>query len=371
MSARIEPMGQPIVSVVMVVRNVERFLAEAIESILGQTFTEFEFVIVDFGSTDRSKTIVASYALKDGRVKIHEVPECSLPEARNAGCFLANGRYIAMMDADDISVPERLMWEVEFLEKHPKVGVVGGAVERIDATGARVPDSALPGWALLQPPVDNRELQSALLKECIFLQSTVLMRRDAFHMVGGYRAAFAQAEDYDLWLRIAEHFELANLKQVVLKYRIHTHQMSLRRRKEQTFATLAARASADLRRDGNPDPFNGVQELTPAVLAGLGVNEARQQSALSLEYQFWIRSMRAAGEWSAALNMAIEMLQSSDWGHVERRVLANMHLIVADLYWRQKKFFKGSLALGRAVMTRPILVGRPLKPLLRRLRLVA
>jgi len=363
-------MDEPIVSVVMVVSNVERFLAEAIESILGQTFKEFEFVIVDFGSTDRSASIAASYAAKDRRIKLHEVAKCGLAEARSTACSLARGRYIAIMDADDVCLPERLKWEVEFLEKHPEVGVVGGAVERVDATGAPLPDSAFPAWALLRPPLENCELQSALLKECIFAQPTVLMRRDAFEMVGGYRPVFAQAEDYDLWLRIAEHFQLANLKQVVLKYRIHTHQLSLRKRKEQTFATLAAKASAAARRNGNPDPFNGAQELTPAVLARLGVNEAQQQSALCLEYKFWIRSMRAAGEWSAALNAALEMLQSSDWKHLERSVLANMHLTVAGLYWQQKKFLRGSLAVWRAVMTRPMVAGHRLKPLLRRFRLV-
>ena len=100
-------MNEPVVSVAMVVCNVERFLAEAIESILAQTYRDFEFVIVDFGSTDRSKEIIAGYAAKDSRVKLHEIPHCGLAEARNAGCFLAQGQYIAIMDADDVSLPER------------------------------------------------------------------------------------------------------------------------------------------------------------------------------------------------------------------------------------------------------------------------
>src|ERR1700688_2996712 len=100
-------MNKPLVSVVMVVCNVERFLAEAIESILAQTFRDFEFVIVDYGSTDRSKIIISSFAAKDKRIKLHEIPNCSLPEARNAGSFLAQGKYIAVIDADNISLPER------------------------------------------------------------------------------------------------------------------------------------------------------------------------------------------------------------------------------------------------------------------------
>lgn len=129
-------MSNPLVSVVMVVCNVERFLGEAIASVLAQTFREFEFVIVDFGSTDKSKEIVSQYAATDHRIRLHEIPNCGLAEARNAGVSRAQGRYVAIMDADDVSLPDRLLREVEFLEKNPNVGVVGGAVAWIDATGS-------------------------------------------------------------------------------------------------------------------------------------------------------------------------------------------------------------------------------------------
>jgi hypothetical protein len=363
-------MNKPLVSVVMVVCNVDRFLAESIESILGQTFREFEFIIVDFGSTDKSKEIISSYAAKDSRIRLHEIPHCGLAEARNAGCLLARGQYIAIMDADDISLPERLMCEVEFMEKLPEVGVVGGAVEWIDAIGTSLANSALPYAATFHRPTGNCELQSALLRYCPFWQQSVLMRTEAFVLVGGYRAAFAQAEDYDLWLRISEHFEMANLKQVVLKYRVHPHQVSVRKRKQQTLCILAAQASAASRRNGQPDPLDSVEAVTPAVLVGLGVSEAQQQPALATEYRGWIQTMCAAGEWSAALNAAIEMLRSSDWKYVERRTLADMRLETAHLYWKNNRHFRSIITAGHAVITRPMVAGRPLKSLLRRLELV-
>src|SRR5215471_1046885 len=101
-----QTMDKPLVSVVLVVCNVDRFLAESIESILAQTFREFEFIIVDFGSTDRSIVIISDYVAADNRIQFHTVPHCGLGEARNIGCSLAQGRYIALMDADDVSVPE-------------------------------------------------------------------------------------------------------------------------------------------------------------------------------------------------------------------------------------------------------------------------
>ena len=364
-------MYKPVVSVVMVACNVDRFLAESIESILGQTFCDFEFIIVDYGSTDNSKSIISSYALEDCRVKFHEIPHCGLAEARNAGCFLSQGRYIAIMDADDVSLPERLTWEVEFMEKHVEVGFIGGAVEWIDATGARLANPMPPH--MLQyghPPVEDSELREALVQYCPFFQPTVLIRSEAFALIGGYRANFAQAEDYDLWLRISEHFQIANLKQVVAQIRIHSYQSSVRKRKEQTLYNLAARAAAASRKNGNPDPLNLVEEVTPELLTGLGVSEAAQQYALATEYQGWIHSMSNAGDCSGALVAAIEMLRSSDWKFVDRRVIADMRLMTARLYWKNNRIVRSIITAGLAVMARPMVVGRPLKPILRRLGLV-
>jgi hypothetical protein len=362
-------MNKPIVSVVMVVYNMERFLAEAIESILAQTFHDFEFIIVDYGSTDRSKFIISSFAAKDERIKLHEIPHCGLPEARNVGSFLAQGEYIAVLDADNISLPERLKWEVEFMKKHPEVGVVGGGMEAIDATGASLPDSALP-YGKSSRPTANSEIQSALLSNCPIWQNSVLMRKEAFILVGGYRTLFLQAEDYDLWLRIAERFEMANLKQVVFKLRYHPHQLSVRKRTQQTLCYLAARASAQCRKTGQADPLDSAKEITPEVLVGLGVSYATQQLALSSTYLAQIHCMCELGEWSRALDLAVEMLRSSDWKCVERRVIANMRLEAAQVYWKNNRFLKSISTAGHAVMTRPMLVGRPVKRLLVRLQLL-
>jgi len=354
-------MNKPQVSVVMVVCNVDRFLAESIESILGQTFQDFEFIIVDFGSTDNSKSVISSYAAKDSRVKFHIIPSCGLAEARNASCLLAQGQYIAIMDADDVSAPDRLMCQIDFMEQHPEVSVLGGAVEWIDAAGR-----ALITWG---NPVGDREIQSALLECCPLWQPTVLMRREAFVAIGGYRPPFAPAEDYDLWLRMAEQFQIANLKQVLLRYRIHPYQVSMRKRAQQTLGILGARVAASSRRNGIPDPLDSVKEITPETLAALGVTKARQQSELACESGRWIRNMCMAGEYSVALQAALETLESN-LEHVERRQIADLHAIVARLYWRQRKFLSSLLAAALAVVTWPVVAGRPLRPMLRRLGLV-
>jgi GT2 family glycosyltransferase len=354
-------MNSPPVSVVMVVCNVDRFLAESIESILAQSFREFEFIIVDFGSTDKSRAIISEYKAKDERIKFKTIPHCGLAEARNASCSFARGRYVAIMDADDVSVPQRLAWQVEFLEQHPEVGVLGGAAEWIDKNGRAL--------VTFGNPVRDREIRAALLEYCPLWQPSVLMRREAFVDVGGYRPPFAPAEDYDLWLRMSEHFQLGNLKQVVLKYRIHPHQVSIRKQRQQTFGRLAALASASLRKNGMLDPFDRIEAITPVELAGLGVTEARQQREFVSESRKWIRHMCMAGEYTAALDATLEMLQS-DLQYIERWQIADLHLTAARLYRIQRRFARSIIAAGRAVVTRPILLGRPVKSWLGRIGMV-
>jgi glycosyltransferase involved in cell wall biosynthesis len=332
--------NQPLVSVVMVVRNADRYLVEAIESILCQTFTDFEFVILDFGSTDRSKAIVSSYAARDNRIKLHETPDCGLGEARNAACSLAKGKYIAIQDADDISLPDRLLRQVEFMEKHSEIGLLGGAAEWIDGQGRHL-------WTL-QFPTEDSEIRSALRIRCPFSQTAVLLRREAFIAVGGYRALFAPSEDYDLWLRISERFLCANLKQPVVKYRIHPHQVSLTRREQQTLCMVVARASAVFRKKGLPDPSDASNASIPELLSTLQVSEADLQKSRFGGYRNWISNMFAANECSLALQLAGEVLRS-DWEHVERREIAYLYLILAKIHWRQRQFRETCVAACHAI----------------------
>lgn len=353
-------MNKPLVSVVMVVRNVDCFLAESIESILAQTFRNFEFIIVDFGSTDKSKSIIESYAAKDSRIKFHEIPPCDLTVARNAACRFALGRYIAIMDADDVCVSNRLKWEVEFMEMHPEVGLLGGATEWVDATGQFLCTTDFP-------PGD-KELRIELENRCAFCQPTVLIRNEAFVLTGGYREILPQAEDYDLWLRIIEHFQCANLKQVVLKYRIHPNQVSMQRRKQQSLCVLAVQLSASARRNGHPDPLSSFKEITEGTLGALGVTAAEQERKIVLDSWLWIRNMGMAGQHSVALKAALDVLQT-EWKYVEKWQIAALYLTIARIYWGQKKVLRCFLAAGRAVAIRPQVVGRPLRPLLQRLGL--
>jgi hypothetical protein len=351
-------MMTPRVSVVMPVYNGERFLSEAVESILDQSFQEFEFIIIDDGSADSTASILDSYHKQDARVRVYRQENKGLVAALNYGCELARGKYIARMDADDIAIGNRLMRQVEFMEKHPEVGVLGGAVEIIDTTGNSLKISG--------NPVADHELRRALLEYCAFWHPTVLMRKDILALTGGYRKAFFGAEDYELWLRIADHSQLANLDAVLLKYRLHLYQVTVGKVRQMAFSTLAAQAAAALRKKGLPDPLSSVEEITPAVLAGLGVSEAAQQAALARRYLWSIGTLYDNGEYARAFDMLTEMSKHCDWKQAEKRIIADLRLLEARLYWRQGRFARSIASAGHAAGIRPIILTRPLKPLLRR-----
>jgi cellulose synthase/poly-beta-1,6-N-acetylglucosamine synthase-like glycosyltransferase len=346
------------VSVVMTVFNGERFLPEAVESILDQGFRDFEFIIIDDGSTDCSASILDSYQHSDARIRVCHEEHAGLIKSLNRGCELARGKYLARMDADDVAVQSRLGWQVDFMEVHQEIGVLGAAVEWIDATGKSL--------GIYPNPTGDREIKADLHRAlCVFWHPTILLRREVFAWSGGYRSGIVGAEDYDLWLRTAERFQMANLEAVLVKYRIHPGQESMRKRKQQTLSKLAAQASASFRSKGLPDPVNSLKEITPEALDALGVREARQQSQLASDCRHWIRLMFMAGEYEAALSIALETLDSN-LESCEQWQIADLYLIVAKLYWRQKKFAKGFLAAGRGVFAYPLVVGRPLKSAMRR-----
>ena len=352
--------GLPIVSVVMVIRNVECYLTEAIESILHQTFHDFEFVIVDFGSTDTSKEIAASFASKDQRVKFSEIPPCSYIEAKIAACSLPKGRYIAIQDADDVSLPDRLETEVSFLKNHPEVGLLGGAVQWIDSQGKCLPSAD-------DYPTEDHEIRAELRTRNPFWHPTVLILKEAFSRVGGYRRIFIQSDDYDLWLRISEHYQCANLKQKVLNYRIHPQQLSFRRRKDQILCALAAQAAAALRREGKPDPLNTAEEITPALLAEMGVSEVTQKKELANGYSGYINHMFEAGGYAAVPEATAEMLRVCEGIQIDPRLVADMYFLSARAFWKQRKPISGLLSVARAVRTRPRILGRTLKTLLKKI----
>jgi GT2 family glycosyltransferase len=265
----------PRVSVVMPVYNGEKYLTEAIVSVLGQTLEELELIAVDDGSQDRSLAILERVARADARVRV-VVNERNLGSsaAVNRGWQLARSPYVARLDADDIALPGRLARQVDFLDAHPSVAAVGGGAITIDGTGRRI--------SAKRYPTNHRAIRSTLLRHNCLSHPSVTMRRSALEAVGGYRFRCA-AEDYDLWLRLSERFELATVPEPVILYRLHLHQLSVSSLEHMARDALMVRAAAHARRDSGVDPLAGVDELGPDLLRALRIDDAELRDVVERE----------------------------------------------------------------------------------------
>lgn len=214
----------PRVSVVMSVYNSSRYLESAIDSILGQTYDDFEFLVINDGSTDDTQKILASY--DDPRIVVLDNKRnLGLAASLNRGVSIARGEYIARQDADDVSYPQRLTNQVAYLDAHPQVGVVGTTTEWIDDD-----NNVVRVW---RQPTGNPAIHETLLKHCCLIHGSTMFRRRCFEEMGGYNSAMRTGQDYDLWLRMSDSWDMGCLAEVLYKYRWHPGMISTTRQKEQ------------------------------------------------------------------------------------------------------------------------------------------
>jgi len=277
----------PSVSVVLAVFDAERFLAAAIESVRAQTLSDWELVVIDDGSQDRSGQIAEEIASTDARIVVAHQPNQGHPSALNSGVAIARAPLIARLDADDLMPPERLASQLAFLRGHERVAVVGGAVTFIDESGRPFAED-------VAYPLSDGDIRRVLEYATPLAHPGVMFRKAVFDRVGGYRRAFAPSEDLDLWLRIAEIAELANLPETVVLYRMHRGQSSLAR-EQQVIGSLAARISALARREGRAEPFSGVESVDYDGLIAAGVSPAAFTEGFVTSTTWVARMMTQAG----------------------------------------------------------------------------
>jgi len=224
--------NKPTISAIMSVYNGERYLKQSIESVLKQTFTDFEFIIVDDGSTDGSSEIIRGYG--DDRIKVirNEV-RIGLTKSLNKALGKARGEYVARQDADDISLPRRLEEQIKFFEKHPKVALLGTNVYIIDEKGRILEEKKL-----------NPRPNKNFLKHNEFIHGSVMLKKAVIDNLGGYNELFKYSQDYELWLRIAKYHDVRNLQTPLYALRIHRTSIGLTETEEQFLFGMLARKIA-------------------------------------------------------------------------------------------------------------------------------
>lgn len=211
-------MSSPLISVIMSVYNGEKYLSEAIESILVQTYKNFEFIIINDGSKDKSLEVINYYLEQDNRIVVISRENKGLIDSLNEGIKKAKGKYIVRMDADDISLPTRFEEQVKFMEGNPDIGISGSAVIRFGENIKTVT------WKLLK---NNEAIKSELLFSSIFAHPSVIMNKKMIFKYNlFYDNQFLHAEDFELWTRIAKVTQMANLAKPLLKYRVVDNSMT-------------------------------------------------------------------------------------------------------------------------------------------------
>jgi GT2 family glycosyltransferase len=247
-------MNCPMISVVMPVFNCRLYVDEAIRSIRAQTVTDFEFIIINDGSTDGSADILRRHAAEDRRIVLIDQLNSGIVAALNAGLRAARGKFIARMDGDDVAHPERLERQVCELDAHPDIVLLGTAADLTCPSGLTM---KVGMWQRFGCSTDHFAIENELLGGfgAAVVHPTVMMRADALRAVGGYRERFKLVEDLDLFLRLARVGRVANLLEVLLAYRQHLGSTNHTKRAEQLALCKAciSEAYADRGRKLPPD----------------------------------------------------------------------------------------------------------------------
>jgi glycosyltransferase involved in cell wall biosynthesis len=210
------------VTVLLPAYNAARWIGGAVESVLRQSFGDFRLLVMDDGSDDATAEIIGRY--RDSRISVVRAEKRGLVAVLNHGLELVDSKYVARMDADDLSLPDRLRHQVSFMDAHPDIGICGTAYRLLGAAGRQ----------RVRPPSDHETIAATLFFRSAFGHPTVMMR-SAFLAQSGlrYRPEARHAEDYDFWVRARPHTRFANLPQYLLEYRVHASQVSTGRQQAQ------------------------------------------------------------------------------------------------------------------------------------------
>lgn len=212
---------KPLVSVIIPCYNAEKFVEQAVRSIMEQTYQNLEIICINDCSKDSTGTILRKLAKEDSRIVCVENEEnLKLPKTLNKGITLAKGEYIARMDADDISLPERIEKQIKFMLSHNDIDIVGCNSQHIDEYGN------IRAYRTYMP-IEHRKIAKQMTWKCVLVHPSVLAKKSFFEDVGGFNEQLSYAEDYELWISaIIKSKKMANLQDILLHYRIHSSQMT-------------------------------------------------------------------------------------------------------------------------------------------------
>jgi glycosyltransferase involved in cell wall biosynthesis len=309
--------SRPKISVVMPAYNAAAYLDEAIRSILNQTFRDFEFIIINDGSSDDSSPILGKYESLDSRIQVYHQENQGMIAALNRGCRLARGEYIARMDADDISLPRRLDTQLKYIEGHPRIGILGTWIYSIDKSGSKK--------APWRPSTNPKMLKWTHFYGVCVCHPSVLMRREVVERLDFYRPEAIHGEDVDLWLRASSITDFGNVPEILYEYRVWNGSSShagSELRKPAHAQLLVSFIEEFLEHEPSMDAVVGLRQ-TRVGPPFQNLRQIRQTAALIRElYKKFIRENVLTGyerteiSWDAAkklASLALQALQFDLW----------------------------------------------------------
>jgi len=276
-----------LISVVMPVRDAERWVGAAVASLLAQTHADFELLVFDDASCDRSAEIVERFG--DPRIRLFRKPQAGHTTWLREGVERARGEIVARMDADDVARPQRFARQLAYLRQHPECVALGAEVLIIDPDGRPIGERGVP---LAHAAIEAELLEG---RGGALVHPVAIFRREALLAVGSYRPEWEPAEDLDLYLRLAEKGRLANLPECLLEHRLHIRKVSARRSGEQRRKALAIVRDARLRRGLAPD-------------AEIGLPPVAEHLAAIDYWHYWARSAVRGGHLATARRYALAVL---------------------------------------------------------------
>jgi glycosyltransferase involved in cell wall biosynthesis len=291
----------PTISVLMSVYNGERYLALAMDSILAQTYTEFELIVIDDGSKDSSPDILRQYASRDPRVNLTLRENQGLTVTLNEAFAKSRGKYLARMDCDDVALPDRFAKQVNLLDANPEVVCTGGYFQLIDGAGRLL--------TTLRGPTDDANIQATLLKgHNAICHPTAMIRRSAMKTVGGYDTRFKTSQDLDLWLRLGEVGKLANVPAPVLKFRLHESSVSETKREQQRQMGRLACEEAWKRRGLSGMTYEADEPWRPG-------SDRASRHRFAMQYGWWAfgSGQRRTAMYYATKAIAVNPLKADGW----------------------------------------------------------
>jgi len=321
----------PEVTVLLSCYNGACWLAEAINSVLNQTFEGFEFIIVDDGSTDTSPEIIKHFADQDARIVVIHKRNTGLADSLNVGIQSARGTWIARLDADDISEPDRLQQQLVVARNNLGLAFIGSGHHRIDESGKIVKTHRFP--------VTHSQLVKRLTSKRKFpAHSSAMYRTDMVRSIGGYRVRILRAQDYDLWLRLSEIGQFTTLTQPLVRFRTHSDQVSHQDSgRRQQIDSHVALVSHWLRRFGSPDPVDAAEEDFAMFRAWVADGKAQQRMFDYLDYLWQVNARLTTGTklpfgYISAVIVALGKPQFL-WQHIRALVFADLMTRRLALEW--------------------------------------